>query len=207
AMFWRSNVPGSAAPECLMAGALQSLENKGFVLAPYEELLRDGLAALGKGDFETLYRIDMRLRVLMRAAQPDPDHAPQKTVRCRAWEEFDAAVHWPDDVLYVIQSDDFRDSTAVAWMAQLVGAAAGTALEGYTADNIMAVFGPIRDYVREPNTYNDDITFEIASLEAFGDKGSAVTSADIAERWTSLIPLGWSDRKSTRLNSSHVKIS
>lgn len=48
AMFWKSNVPGSAAPECLMAGALQSLENKGFVLAPYEELLRDGLAALGK---------------------------------------------------------------------------------------------------------------------------------------------------------------
>lgn len=34
AMFWKSNVPGSAAPECLMAGALQSLENKGFVLAP-----------------------------------------------------------------------------------------------------------------------------------------------------------------------------
>jgi len=73
-----------------------------------------------------------------------------------------------------------------------VGAAAGTALEGYTSENIMEVFGPIRDYVREPNTYNDDITFEIAFLEAFGDKGSAVTSADIAERWTSLIPLGWS---------------
>ncbi len=78
AMFWKSNVPGSAAPECLMAGALQSLENKGFVLAPYEELLRDGLTALERGDFETLYRIDMRLRVLMRAAQPDPNHLSQK---------------------------------------------------------------------------------------------------------------------------------
>lgn len=192
AMFWKSNVPGSAAPECLMAGALQSLENKGFVLAPYEELLRDGLAALERGDFETLYRIDMRLRVLMRAARPDPDHPSQKTVRYGSWDEFDAAVQWPDDVLYAIQSDDFRDRTAAAWMAQLVGAAAGTALEGYTAENIAEVFGPIRDYVREPNTYNDDITFEIAFLEAFGDKGSAVTSADIAERWTSLIPLGWS---------------
>ncbi len=99
AMFWKSNVPGSAAPECLMAGALQSLENKGFVLAPYEELLRDGLTALGKGDFETLYRIDMRLRVLMRAARPDPDHPSQKTVRYGSWDEFDAAVQWPDDVL------------------------------------------------------------------------------------------------------------
>jgi ADP-ribosylglycohydrolase len=191
-MFWKSNVPGSAAPECLMAGALQSLENKGYVLEPYAELLRDGLAALERGDFETLYRIDMRLRVLMRAAQPDPNHISQKTVRYTAWEQFDAAVQWPEDVLYAVQSDDFRDRTAAAWMAQLVGAAAGTALEGYTAENIMEVFGPIRDYVREPNTYNDDITFEIAFLEAFGDKGSAVTSRDIAERWTSLIPLGWS---------------
>lgn len=192
AMFWKSNVPGSAAPECLMAGALQSLENKGYVLEPYAELLSDGLAALERGDFETLYRIDMRLRVLMRAATPDPNHISQKTVRYGSWEEFDAAVQWPDDVLYAVHSDDFRDRTAAAWMAQLVGAAAGTALEGYTAENIMEVFGPISDYVREPNTYNDDITFEIAFLEAFGDKGSAVTSRDIAERWTALIPLGWS---------------
>ncbi len=192
AMFWKSNVPGSAAPECLMAGALQSLENKGYVLAPYAELLRDGLAALERSDFETLYRIDMRLRMLMRAAKPDPEHPSQKTIRFASWEVFDASVKWPDDVAYPIQSDDFRDRTAGAWMAQLVGAAAGTALEGYTAENIMEVFGPIRDYVREPNTYNDDITFEIAFLEAFGEKGSSVTSADIAERWTSLIPLGWS---------------
>jgi hypothetical protein len=99
AMFWKSNVPGSAAPECLMAGALQSLENKGYVLEPYAELLRDGLAALERGDFETLYRIDMRLRVLMRAAQPDPNHISQKTVRYTAWEQFDAAVQWPEDVL------------------------------------------------------------------------------------------------------------
>lgn len=192
AMFWKSNVPGSAAPECLMAGALQSLENKGYVLAPYAELLSDGLAALGRSDVETLYRIDMRLRVLMRAAKPDPEHPSQKTIRYASWDAFDATVNWPDDVPYPIQSEDFPDRTTAAWMAQLVGAAAGTALEGYTAENIMAVFGPIRDYVREPNTYNDDITFEIAFLEAFGDKGSAITSADIAERWTSLIPLGWS---------------
>ncbi|MBC2887188.1 ADP-ribosylglycohydrolase family protein [Ochrobactrum sp. CM-21-5] len=192
AMFWKSNVPGSAAPECLMAGALQSLENKGYALAPYGELLHDGLAALERGDFETLYRIDMRLRILMQAARPDPNHPSQKTLRYASWEEFDRAVNWPEDVAYHLQSDDFHQRITAAWMAQLVGAAAGTALEGYTAENIAEVFGPIRDYVREPNTYNDDITFEIAFLEAFQDKGRAVTGVDIAERWTSLIPLGWS---------------
>lgn len=196
ALFWKSNVPGSAAPECLMAGALQSLENKGYVLAPYADLLHQGLAALARGDFETLYRIDMRLRSLMRAARPDPDHPSQKTLRFASWQDFDRSVTsagaWPQDGGYDLFSDDFRQRIAGAWMGQLVGAAAGTALEGYTASNIAEIFGPIRDYAREPNTYNDDITFEIAFLEAFGERGFTVTGVDIAERWSALIPLGWS---------------
>lgn len=192
AMFWKSNVPGSAAPECLMAGALQSLVSKGYVLAPYQDLLAEGLAALEAGDFETLYVIDMRLRVIMQNAKPDPEHPSQKTLRYADWDAMDADTTWPKDEAVDVHGDRFADQTRAAWLGQFVGAAAGTALEGYTAENIAEVFGPIRDYVREPNTYNDDITFELAFLEAFGDKGLAVTSTDIAERWTGMIPLGWS---------------
>lgn len=191
-LFWRSNVPGSAAPESLMAGALQSLENKGYILGDYRQMLADGYKALDEGDFETLYTLDMRLRVLMREAKPDPEHPSQKTVRYASWEEFDKSVNWPADATFDLNSPEFIDQTRGAWLAQLVGAAAGTALEGYTYDNIMEAFGPIRDYVREPNTYNDDITFELAFLEAFSEKGSNITGRDICERWTSLIPVGWS---------------
>lgn len=192
AMFWKSNVPGSAAPECLMAGALQSLESKGYILAPYHDLLAEGLKALEAGDYERLYMVDMRLRAIMQAAQPDPNHPSQKTLRYKSWEEFDAATAWPADEAVDVSSADFADQTRAAWLGQLVGAAAGTALEGYTAENIAEVFGAIRDYVREPNTYNDDITFELAFLEAYRDMGPAVTGADIAERWTGMIPMGWS---------------
>lgn len=192
AMFWKSNVPGSAAPECLMAGALQSMESKGYVLAPYKHLLDAGLEALAAGDFETLYMVDMRLRALMQAARPDPEHPSQQTLRYKDWEEFDRDTNWPADEAVDTKGAQFADQTRAAWLGQLVGAAAGTALEGYTAENIADVFGPIRGYVREPNTYNDDITFELAFLEAVGELGSAVTSTDIAERWTGMIPLGWS---------------
>lgn len=191
-LFWSSNVPGSAAPESLMAGALQSLENKGYVLAPYADLLQQGLDAVAAGDYENLYMIDMRLRAIMQAAKPDPEHKSQKTLRYKSWEEFDAAVTWPANEAVDTTSEDFADQTRAAWLGQLVGAAAGTALEGYTADNIAEVFGPITSYPREPNTYNDDITFEIAFLEAYREKGSAVTGEDIAARWTGMIPLGWS---------------
>lgn len=192
AMFWKSRVPGSAAPENLMAGALQSLENKGYVLAPYAGLLAEGGEALERGDFERLCVIDLRLRALMRAARPDPAHPSQQTVRHASWEAFDAEVSWPPDTAADVGTEAFADRVRAGWLAQLVGAAAGTALEGYSADSILKVFGPIRFYVREPNTYNDDITFEIAFLEAFADLGPAVSGADIAERWTALIPVAWS---------------
>lgn len=192
AMFWKSNVPGSAAPECLMAGALQSLESKGYVLPHYQDMLADGLAALERGDFETLYMIDMRLRALMQTTKPDPNHPSQRTLRYKDWNQFDNATRWPADQAVSVSSDRFADQTRAAWLGQLVGAAAGTALEGYTAENIAEVFGPIRDYVREPNTYNDDITFELAFLEAYRDKGAEITGTDIAARWTGMIPMGWS---------------
>jgi ADP-ribosylglycohydrolase len=175
-----------------MAGALQSWESKGYILAPYQDLLMSGLQALEAGDYEQLYRIDMRLRAIMQAAKSNPAHPSQKTLRYKNWDVFDRDTAWPPDTGVDVAGADFADQTRAAWLGQLVGAAAGTALEGYTAKNIAAVFGPIRDYVREPNTYNDDITFELAFLEAYCEKGSAVTGADIAECWTGMIPMGWS---------------
>lgn len=190
-MFWDSRVPGSAAPECLMAGALQSLENKGLQLDPNcDQLLADGLAALRAGDFESLHRIDMRLRAMMRAAVPDPGHPSQASLRLGSWDDYAATVTFPEDAVPDAASLD--DRIRAGWLGQLVGAAAGTALEGYTAESLARAFGPIDRYVRPPNTYNDDITFEIAFLEAFAAKGHEVNGVDIAANWTGMIPMGWS---------------
>lgn len=190
-MFWDSRVPGSGAPECLMAGALQSMENKGYVLHPMcDALLGEGLDALARGNFEALHRLDMRLRAFMRAAVPDPGHPSRATLRLPDWDSYAALVAFPEDE--PVDNTTLPDRIAAGWLGQLVGAAAGTALEGYTADNLDRAFGRIDRYVRPPNTYNDDITFEIAFLEAFALKGHAVTGADIAENWTGMIPMGWS---------------
>lgn len=188
--FWASNAPGSGAPECLMAGALQSLENKGFVLGDYGALLQQGLDAVAARDFETLLRTDTSLRILMRAARPDPDHPSQRSLRFDDWAALDAAVDWPADA--PPDQAGLEDRLAAGWLGQLVGAAAGTALEGYSAARIAQAFGPVTTYLRPPNTYNDDITFELAFLEAYLAKGRAVTSADIALNWVGQIPLGWS---------------
>ena len=46
--------------------------------------------------------------------------------------------------------------------------------------------------MRKPNTYNDDITYEIAFLKALERKGKDLQPADIAEEWAALIPFAWS---------------
>ena len=42
-----------------------------------------------------------------------------------------------------------------------------------------------------PETLNDDITFELALLEAFREKGYAIDSDDIADKWVGLIPFAY----------------
>lgn len=46
----------------------------------------------------------------------------------------------------------------------------GTMVEGYTSENLKKTFGDVKEFLREPNTYNDDITFELAFLDAFSKK-------------------------------------
>jgi ADP-ribosylglycohydrolase len=91
-----------------------------------------------------------------------------------------------------LTSGDFYDRTRAAWAGRIAGGALGTALEGYTTAQLQKKFGDIRGYVRKPNTYNDDITFEIAFLSACVQKGRLLSSADIADQWLALIPMGWS---------------
>jgi ADP-ribosylglycohydrolase len=183
-LFWDSRVPGSGARECLMAAALQSAENKGCALPPYEALLDEGLRAVAQGDMATLATITFRLRALLRAAP-----APRRPTD---WDSVAAQVAWPPDAPLAPGSPDLAARIEAAWQGQLVGAACGTALEGFSASAIAAAFGRIDRYVRPPDTLNDDITYQLAFLDAFVARGPAVSSTDIAERWVALIPSGWS---------------
>lgn len=89
-------------------------------------------------------------------------------------------------------SDDYADRIRAGWTAQLIGGALGTQVEGYNTDNIEKVYGTITSYLRLPETYNDDITYEIAFLDSFREHGYAVTSEQIAEKWLELIADGYS---------------
>jgi len=189
---WSSNVPGSGAPERIMVASIQALENRGYIVENGYELLERGIKAHSDKNNIELQRISAEMKNAFLNAKKNENSDYWKFKRYNSFEEYKNNVCFKEAVEVDVSTDQFRDQIKSAWMSQLIGAAMGTMVEGYTSKNLYKSFGDVKDYIREPNTYNDDITFEIAFLDAFKQKGYNLTSRDIALSWVSLIPCGWS---------------
>lgn len=189
---WGSNVPGSGAPETAMIAAVQALENRGYTVYNAYELLEKGLMAHKENNKVELQRVSAELRNEFLNATKNENSDYWKYRYYDNFKQYEMSVQFPEAVKMDIGSDKFKEQIKAGWLSQLIGAAMGTMVEGYTSKNLYEAFGDVKGYIREPNTYNDDITFEIAFLDAFKEKGYDVTSKDIALSWIGLIPVGWS---------------
>jgi ADP-ribosylglycohydrolase len=190
---WGSNVPGSGAPEKIMVASIQALENRGYQVSDEGyRLLEEGLKAHEKKDFVALHAISALLRRELANAKKDPQSDYWKYMVYESFEQYEKAVTFPEAIPVDVHSERFAGQIRGSWLSQMIGGAMGTMVEGYTSGNLKEAFGDVTGYLREPNTYNDDITFELAFLDAFSRKGYEVTSEDIALSWVGLIPCGWS---------------
>ncbi|GKX30407.1 hypothetical protein SH1V18_28870 [Vallitalea longa] len=190
-LLWGSNVPGSGAPERVIIAGVQALENKGCIVEDYEDIVQQGLEALRNDDMIKLHTLTSKLYHQMNNCKKDEKSSYWQYKEYKNWKEYEQDVTFIKDP-YDVHSKDYEEKILIGWKSQLVGGALGTAIEGYTTDNLRKTFGEIRDYVRKPNTLNDDITFELAFLKAHMEKGGDVDSVDIAHEWIGLIPAGWS---------------
>ncbi|UVI30141.1 ADP-ribosylglycohydrolase family protein [Paenibacillus spongiae] len=191
-LFWHSNVPGSGAPEMLAVAAVQSMHNMGYETDHLLPLLDAGEEAYSKDDMAELQRITARLMAELNRLPKNEQSNFWTYTPYTTWEAYEQKAKFPSYGPYDVKAEDFASRIYAGWLAQIVGGALGTAIEGYTSEKLKAKFGDIRHYVRKPNTYNDDITFEIAFLSAFDKQGYEVTSDTIAEEWVALVPSGWS---------------
>ncbi len=189
--LWRSSVPGSGATEHVIVAAMQDMENMGYDVSAAEAYIDRGIAALERGDAAELARISAKVFHLLASAPKIEGHPYWNYTQYTSFEQYERAAAlnvYPFDR----SAPSYEQLTLAGWRAQVCAGALGTAIEGYTPENIKKVFSDIHYYVRKPNTYNDDITYEIAFLAALERKGKEVTSHDIAEQWVALIPSGWS---------------
>lgn len=190
-LYWDSHVPGSYAPESIMIAAIQAMENRGYVFTNADELIQQGLDALAKDDILQLHEITGRLWQSIASAKPDRTHRYYTFSHYHSYDDVVKKITFPDPIP-VKKDTNLRDQIYSGWLGQIIGGAVGTAIEGYTTTNIMDTFGEVRHYLRSPNTYNDDITFELAFLKAYQEYGPEVKSDQIADKWLSFIPLAWS---------------
>ena len=190
---WSSRVPGSGAPERIMVAAVQALENRGYQASERAyELLEEGICAHEEEDYVRLHKISAELRYELAHAKKDESSPYWDYQSYSSFAQYEKSVQFSDKILIDITKPEFRDKLKAAWLSQMIGAAMGTMVEGYTSQNLYESFGEVYDYLREPNTYNDDITYELAFLDAFRSCGYQVTSKDIALSWAGLVPCGWS---------------
>ncbi|MBC8588949.1 ADP-ribosylglycohydrolase family protein [Paratissierella segnis] len=197
---WESFVPGSLAPCHLVVAAIQSMDNRGYDVSEAEELIDIGLKAAKKKDPVLLQQITARIYYLLNNAPRNKNSSYWKYKHYQTWEDIEGEVDFPDCESYNVYSDDFADKIKAGWVAQLIGGALGTQIEGYNTDNIRKIFGEVREYLRKPETYNDDITYELAFLETFVEKGYSITSEDIAYKWLAFITDGYSAEETALCN-------
>lgn len=198
-LLWNSHVPGSNAPESIMLAAVQAKENLGFSVRDGVALWEEGQRAAARDDMPELNRISAALWQAVNEAPKDPSHPSWGYRRYQSWEEARAAMRLPAAVAVTPTEKQFY----AGWLAQIIGGAIGTMIEGYTTDAIRRQFGEVRGYLRQPNTMNDDITYELAFLDACERAGTAVSARDIALAWTAYIPSGWSAEEIALGNIAH----
>lgn len=189
---WNSAVPGSLAPCHLVVAAIQCMRNKGYDVSAAEAYIEDGLKAEAEKDGAALQVITARIYQLLNTAPKDMASPYWQYRIYTSWEELEESCTFPVAKEVAVTSAAFAEQIQAGWLSQLIGGALGTQIEGYRTENIRKVFGEVRDYLRPPETYNDDITYEIAFLDAFREKGYAITSEEIADRWLALIADGYS---------------
>lgn len=190
-MLWYSHVPGSYAPESIMIAAVQSMENMGYLVEDAEQLISRGLQALDRQDMISLHQISAELWHRI--------HGAKKNEKAQYWQfkTYESFGMYAESVTFSFYRYDetreqYRERLYAGWLSQIIGGAMGTAVEGYTTAAIQAAFGEVTGYVRKPNTYNDDITYELAFLKAYEEKADSITEQDIALQWIGLVPMGWS---------------
>ncbi|MBQ1288897.1 MAG: ADP-ribosylglycohydrolase family protein [Erysipelotrichaceae bacterium] len=190
-MHWHSQVPGSRAHESICLAAVQATENKGFTVENGMELVEEGFRVYEEGDMVRLHKLAYEVFNACYRAKKDKTNPYWNQHFYDCFQEYEEAVTFPEKVDVPID-EKYYDRTYAGWLSQIIGGAYGTCIEGYTGDAIKERYGEVDRYIRKPNTYNDDITYEIALLLAYNEFGKETTAKNIADEWVARIPMGWS---------------
>ncbi len=191
-MFWFSSVPGSGAPEIPYQEMIQAKSNLGYDVSQAEAILKEGLALDKTENKAELRKVTAALMAALYAAPIDPEHSYHKYSHPEGWEAVRRAMADQITEQPSVWDAAFKDQIYQGWIGQLAGGAFGTAIEGYTGEQIKKVYGTVDHYIAKPETINDDVVYELVLLDVFEQMGRDITSEALGLEWVRQIPFGWS---------------
>ena len=190
--FWFSNVPGSGAPEIPYQEMAQAQYNKGYDTSAATPLIIEGIKLAKENRMDDLRVLTAELLETIIHAPVDPGHPFHQYIHPETWQDIQAQMGQVQTGRLINEIDNLDEKILQGWLGQLAGGSFGTAIEGYTGEQIYKVYGDVRAYITEPETTNDDVTFELVFLDVFERMGRKITSRDIGLEWVKQIPFGWS---------------
>ncbi len=190
--WWLKPLPESKAPYSKMLGAISCMENMGYDVAKAEKLVGEALKAIEENRLIDIQIINARVFKALAEAPKVPNHPYWSYTIYENYEQYRKKVKFDTYPDYKLPDDEaFFKQMHAGWLGEIIGSALGTAVEGFESNQLFEIFGEIDGYVKPPETLNDDITFELALLKAFEEKGYDITSDDIADKWVGLIPFAY----------------
>ena len=203
-IHWHSQGPGSRAHESICLAAIQATENKGLLVEGGMEMIDEGYKAYEQNDMVKMRHLEQDIFNACYNAKKDETSDYWNQTFYDTFDDYAKAVNFPNK--YDVDIKNKFDNFLAGWLGQIIGGAYGTCIEGYRGSAIKKKYnGEVTKYVRKPNTYNDDITYELCLILAYKLKGKNTTAKDIAREWLARIPSGWSAEE-WALNNLNVGI-
>lgn len=143
-------------------------------------------------------RTDAEMLTLLRDAE--------ERDRPSTWEGMREAVPaWPAHEVTVStmrrsHDAEYRDRTMAGWLGKIIGGALGTPVEGWSKEKIAADHGEIQTYLRKPDTYNDDTTFQLTFISAMEKAAGDATSWELGLEWVERIPMACTAEEIAMIN-------
>ena len=193
-------VADSDGPQLQLFGAIQAVGNRGRDVRAAEALIPAVWQAYEAEDDVELAKLVAQTYALLEQAPKDPQSPYWSYPEYRDFEDLLAEVAFPEKTPLSLSDDELLERLHAGWQGQIAGAAVGTMVEGYCTPQLKKAFGTIDGFLRQPTTFNDDVLYELAFLEAVLKRGRAVTSADIALEWVGRILYTWGAERAAYQN-------
>lgn len=145
---WMTNVPGSRAPDFVLLGGIQATENMGYDVSEAEKLVPQIQEAYDKHDDIQFLKLYSKIFNLLDNAPKVVGHPYWNYKYYNDFEEYIEDVKVTEYPKYQMDENIIFEKVHAGLLAQIAGAAIGTIIEGYTAEQLEKKFGEIRDYIR-----------------------------------------------------------